>query len=254
MPFFRIFLCVWLAIACGNSASAQENKVSQELGLSASRYEHRGDHDPNGTGKFYMDREIALVMGHQGISWLERPEREQEEKLSQLVKLLNLTPGMTVADIGAGSGVISIRLARKAAPDGKVLAVDIQPEMLRALETRCKQLKIENVQPVLGTNQSPNLEPASVDLAIMVDVYHEFDMPYEMLLEISKALKPGGRVAFVEYRKEDPTIPIKEVHKMAEAQVKREAALPELRLKWIETIEKLPRQHVILFEKLPERD
>ncbi|SFI24897.1 class I SAM-dependent methyltransferase [Planctomicrobium piriforme] len=214
-----------------------------------SRYSYRDDHDPNGLGKFYMGREIARVMGHQGIAWLERPEREEEERLSLLVECLQLKPGMVVADIGAGTGVISVRMANVVAPDGKVLAVDIQKEMLRALEIKCKELGVENVQPVLGTTQSPNLSDDSVDLAVMVDVYHEFNLPHEMLQAIVKGLKPGGRIAFVEYRKEDPTVPIKEVHKMSEVQVKKEALQPELGLEWVETIEKLPRQHVIIFAK-----
>lgn len=244
MKHFPLVLAVAIYI-CPTTGHGQDTQAPQ-----TSRYEYRDEHDPNGIGKFYLGREIARVMGHEGISWLERPEREQEERLSLLVKSLRLQPGMVVADIGAGSGVISVRLARQVAPGGKVLAVDIQPEMLRALEFKCKQLKIENIQPVLGTSQSPGLDPGSVDLAVMVDVYHEFDLPYEMLREIVRSLKPGGRVAFVEYRKEDPSVPIKEVHKMSEEQVKREAAVPDLHLKWIETLDQLPRQHVILFEKL----
>jgi precorrin-6B methylase 2 len=215
------------------------------------RYEIREKHDRDGIGKFYMGREIAHVMGYQGIDWLERPERETEEHLTQLVDVLKLTPGLVVADIGAGSGVISIKMADKVKPAGTVLAVDIQEEMLSVLAKRCKQLKITNVTPVRGTEKSPNLKPSSVDLALMVDVYHEFRYPYEMLLAIAKALKPGGRVVFVEYRKEDPQVPIKLVHKMTEAQVKREAAEPALELAHVETIEVLPWQHVIIFERRP---
>lgn len=207
------------------------------------------DHDPNGIGKFYLGREIAHVMGHQGIGWLERNNREEEERLSVLVKLLDLKPGMVVADIGAGSGVISTLMAPKLKPDGEVLAVDIQQEMLDALTAKCKLMEIDNVVPVLGTTTSPRLKPDSVDLVIMVDVYHEFDMPYEMLLEIARSLKVGGRVAFVEYRKEDPDVPIKLVHKMTEKQVKLEASQPGLNLKWVATKAELPRQHVIIFER-----
>ncbi|MCA9080006.1 MAG: class I SAM-dependent methyltransferase [Planctomycetaceae bacterium] len=191
-------------------------------------------------------------MGHQGIAWLERPERDEEEGLSLLMKLLDLKPGMVVADIGAGSGVISTMLARRVGPEGVVLAVDIQQEMLDALQAKCKLLEITNVEPVLGTTKSPQLNPNSVDLVIMVDVYHEFDFPFEMLQSISHSLKPGGRVAFIEYRKEDPKVPIKEVHKMSEAQVKREALLPEHQLRWLTTKGELPRQHVVLFEKMQE--
>ncbi len=217
------------------------------------RYEIHEKHDHNGIGKFYLGREIAHVMGYQGIDWLERPERETEEHLTQLVDLLKLTPGMVVADIGAGSGVITFKMANKVKPTGTVLAVDIQEEMLSVLAKRCKQLKITNVKPVRGTEKSPNLKPATVDLALMVDVYHEFRYPYEMLWSIAKSLKPGGRVAFVEYRKEDPNVPIKLVHKMTEAQVKREAAEPDLDLAYVETIEALPWQHVIIFERRPAK-
>ncbi|MFV0442650.1 MAG: class I SAM-dependent methyltransferase [Planctomycetaceae bacterium] len=216
---------------------------------SVERYEYRDDHDPNGIGKFYMGREIAQVMGHQGIKWLERREREREERLSQLMKALRLEKGMIVADIGAGSGVISRLIAKRVGDDGVVLAVDIQQEMLDALSARNKLLGVHNIQPVLGEVQSPRLGEDRIDLAVMVDVYHEFDFPYEMLREIARSLKPGGRVAFVEYRKEDPNVPIKEIHKMTEAQVKREALQPELGLEWVETYGKLPRQHVVLFRK-----
>jgi SAM-dependent methyltransferase len=217
------------------------------------RYEFRADHDPNGIGKFYLGREIAHVMGFgprgTGAAWLERTEREEEENLTLLVKSLRLRPGITVADIGSGSGVVALRIAEQIGPDGTVLAVDIQQEMLDRLLDRAKRIGATNVKPVLGTDRSPKLAPGTVDLAVMVDVYHEFAFPYEMLGEIAKALKTGGRVAFVEYRLEDPTVPIKRVHKMSVAQVRREAGLPEFGLKWVETVGALPRQHVIVFEK-----
>jgi precorrin-6B methylase 2 len=240
-----------LAAADGPAVPASKTPTAtrSEKTHGTPRYETRTKHDRDGIGKFYMGREIAHVMGYQGIDWLERPERETEEHLTQLVDVLKIAPGMTVADIGAGSGVISIKMSDKVGPTGTVLAVDIQEEMLSVLAKRCKQLKITNVKPVRGTEKSPNLKPGTVDLAIMVDVYHEFRYPYEMLSAISKSLKPGGRVAFVEYRKEDPNVPIKLVHKMTEAQVKREAAEPELELTYVETIEVLPWQHVILFER-----
>ncbi|WP_437206310.1 class I SAM-dependent methyltransferase [Planctomicrobium sp. SH664] len=235
------FLCAWTRLA---SAEDPADKVKVP-----SRYEFHRNHDPNGIGKFYMGREIARVMGHQAIDWLERPEREAEEGLTLLVESLKLQPGMAVADIGAGSGVISLMMAKVVGPGGQVYAVDIQPEMLRAIEIKCKQLSIENVQPVKGTVKTPNLDEGSIDLAIMVDVYHEFNFPFEMLSAIAASLKPSGRVIFVEYRKENPAIPIKEIHKMSEAQVKLEASLPELGLEWVETLETLPRQHIISFRK-----
>ncbi len=245
---------VWfagLAARADDPAAARSQSAGGTKAKQPPRYQFRQRHDPNGIGKFYFGREIAHVMGYAGIEWLERPERETEEHLHQLVDSLKLTPGMTVADIGAGSGVISIQLAHKVGARGTVLAVDIQDEMLSVLSKRVKQLGLTNVQTVKGTERSPNLKPASIDLALMVDVYHEFRYPYEMLGEISKSLKAGGRVVFVEYRKEDPDVPIKLVHKMTEKQVKKEAAQPEFKLRHVETIGVLPRQHVIVFERIP---
>jgi SAM-dependent methyltransferase len=241
----RFALCLGIATAL----SADEPAAS-DVPADSGRYEWREEHDPNGIGKFYMGREIAYVMGHQAIGWLDRPEREEEERLTLLVESLGLKPGMVVADVGAGSGVISRMMAREVGDEGIVLAVDIQQEMLDALIANSRLEGIRNIEPVLGKVDSPGLKPDSVDLVIMVDVYHEFDFPYEMLLEISRSLKPGGRIAFVEYRKEDPRVPIKLVHKMTEAQVKREALLPEFGLEWVETYRKLPRQHVIFFQKI----
>jgi ubiquinone/menaquinone biosynthesis C-methylase UbiE len=210
-------------------------------------YEFRREHDRDGIGKFYMGREIAHVMGHQAADWLERPERAEEEKPDQLVELLELKPGMSVADIGAGTGYISWRMAQKVGAEGKVYAVEIQQEMLDLLAKKMEARGVKNVEGVLGTIQHANLQPNSIDLAIMVDVYHEFSHPYEMMKSIASGLKPGGRVAFVEYRAEDPEIPIKRVHKMTEEQVKREAEAAGL--VWEKTIESLPRQHVILVKK-----
>ncbi len=210
-------------------------------------YELRQPHDPDGIGKFYRGREIAQVMGHEAAPWLERAEREQEEHSNQLVKELQLRPGQVVADIGAGTGYFSRRLALKVGPTGKVFAEDIQPEMLVLLTNRMARLGITNVTPILGTTIDPKLPAASVDLVLMVDVYHEFDWPFEMMEAICRSLKPGGRVAFVEFRGEDPTVPIKRLHKMTEAQVRKEmAALP---LRWVETNRKLPWQHIIIFSK-----
>lgn len=210
-------------------------------------YEYRRDHDRDGIGKFYMGREIAHVMGHQAADWLDRPERAEEEKPDQLVELLDLKNGQSVADIGAGTGYISWRMAQKVGREGRVYAVDIQQEMLDQLQKRMRDRGIQNVEPVLGTIQHANLQPNSIDLAIMVDVYHEFSHPYEMMKSIVTALKPGGRVAFVEYRAEDPEIPIKRVHKMTEPQVKKEAEAAGL--VWEKTIGDLPRQHLIIVRK-----
>lgn len=200
-----------------------------------------------------MGREIAHVMGFLGAPWLERPTREKEEQLSVLVKSLALKPGDVVADIGAGSGVISALLAEKVGPKGKIIAVDVQQKMLDRLARRMKARGIKNVVPHKGTAKSPKLKPGSIDLALFVDVYHEFEYPYEMMLEISRALKPGGRAVFVEYRKEDPTVPIKLVHKMTQAQVKKEIGQPEFGLKYQKTIGTLPQQHIIIFKRIARK-
>ena len=228
---------------------APKKKRSAAKSKTSSRYSYRKFHDPNGIGKFYMGREIAHVMGFAGAAWLERSSREREERLSLLVKSLKLQPGMVIADIGAGSGVVSMLMAEQIGNDGRILAVDVQQKMLNRLVKRARQRGLSNITPVKGTSKSPNLKPASVDLVILVDVYHEFDFPFEMMQQISAALKPGGRVAFVEYRKEDPSVPIKLVHKMTEAQVKKEAGLPEFGLRWKETIGILPRQHIVVFQR-----
>ena len=194
-----------------------------------------------------MGREIAQVMGHLGVEWLDRPEREEEEATSLLLKALDLKPGQKVADIGAGSGYFTFPMAKKVAPTGKVYAVEIQQEMLDIIATRMKERKVSNIALVLGTIKDPKLPPSSIDMMLMVDVYHEFDYPYEMIQSMTRSLKPGGRILFVEYRKEDPNVPIKEVHKMTEAQVKKEMAVHALR--WVKTLDILPRQHIIIFEK-----
>jgi SAM-dependent methyltransferase len=211
------------------------------------RYEFRKEHSRDGIGKFYMGREIAHVMGHQAADWLERPERDEEEHSEKLVDQLKLKPGDVIADIGAGTGYFTRRLAKKTGPKGEVLAVDIQPEMLELLTNQMAAEGIKNVKAVLGIITDPKLPANSVDLALLVDVYHEFDHPWEMMQAITRALKPGGRVVFVEFRGEDPAVPIKLLHKMTQAQVKKEMSV--LPLEWVETIGVLPRQHIIVFRK-----
>ncbi|MEP0844912.1 MAG: class I SAM-dependent methyltransferase [Phycisphaerae bacterium] len=212
-------------------------------------YTRRDRHDPNGIGKFYLGREIAQVMGHTGIGWLERPEREEEEHSREMLELLAVRPGDVVADIGAGSGYHTLPLARMVGPKGRIKAVDIQPEMLAAIRKKARETGLDNIDLVLGAEDDPRLEPESVDLILLVDVYHEFEWPFEMTRHMVRALKPGGRIVFVEFRAEDPKVPIKAVHKMTQAQVIREMKPHPLRYK--ETIDKLPWQHMIVFEKTP---
>ncbi len=209
-------------------------------------YEQRTVHDPNGIGKFYMGREIAQVMGHRGAGWLERSSRETEEQPQKLINALNLQPTDIVADIGAGTGYFSFRISPLVA-QGKVLAVDIQPEMIEIMEFLKKENKISNVQTILGTETNPNLPESTVDLALMVDAYHEFAYPREMLEGIIQGMKVGGRVVLVEYRKENPLIMIKPLHKMTAAQVKKE--MQAVGLVWRETKDILPQQHLMIFEK-----
>jgi len=215
--------------------------------IPASRYEFRAEHDPTGIGKFYLGREIAQVMGHEGADWLERAERVQEEGADRLVPLLKLKPGDVVADIGCGTGYYTRRLARAVGTNGVVYAEDIQPEMLTLLTNKLVAEGIHNVRPVLGTITDPKLPSASVDLILMVDVYHEFDHPYEMVSAMMPALKTGARIAFVEFRGEDEKLAIKRLHKMTEAQVRKEMTVHPLI--WMETITNLPQQHIIIFQK-----
>ncbi len=200
----------------------------------------------DGIGKVYMGREIAQVMGHLGAGWLERPNREREEQPQTLINALNLKPTDVVTDIGAGTGYFSFRLS-PLVPQGKVLAVDIQPEMLEIVNAVKQEKKITNVETVSGSITNPNLKAASIDLALLVDAYHEFDHPQEMMTAIAQALKPSGRVVLVEYRGENPLIPIKALHKMTQRQVRRE--MTAVGLTWLATKETLPQQHILTFGK-----
>lgn len=200
----------------------------------------------DGIGKFYMGREIAFVMGHQGVDWLNRPQRIQEEQPDEVVANMGLEPDHVIADIGAGSGYFSFRMA-KLVPEGKVLAVDIQPEMLALLERQKSINNVTNVEGVLGTIEDPNLPPNSIDAALMVDSYHEFSHPFEMISGIYNALKPGGRIILIEYRGEDPDVPIRLTHKMTEEQAVKEMSL--FGLEWTGTLNFLPWQHMMIFTK-----
>lgn len=212
----------------------------------SSGYERRAPKDLNGIGKYYMGRQIAHVMGHEGSDWLERPDRQQEEGTDILLRELRLKPTDVVADLGAGTGYFTFRLS-PLVPQGKVLAVDIQPEMLTALEANKVRFKAPNVETVLGTTKNPNLPANAVDLVLIVDAYHEFDHPREMMRAVRNSLTPTGRLALVEYRAEDPNVPIKRIHKMSVEQARREMAAIGLEL--ADTIEALPQQHLMIFRQ-----
>ena len=213
--------------------------------LGQERYKIRAG-DPNGINKWYMGRQIAHVMSHYGIDWLEREEREMEENTSLLLKNLAVKPGMVVADIGAGSGYHSALLSRMVGT-GKVFAVDMEPEMIAYLNARIKQEKLSHIVPVLSTEQKVSLSESTIDMMLLVDVYHEFSFPYEMALSMRAALKPGGKLVLVEFRAEDPTVPIKTIHKMSEAQAIKE--FKAAGFTFDKNIDNLPWQHCLVFTK-----
>ena len=200
----------------------------------------------NGIGKWYMGREIAYVMGFQGINWLERSEREIEEGVATLIKNMKIKTDDTIADIGAGSGYHVFKMA-PLADKGLVYAVDIQPEMLEAIELKKKSKRVSNVETVLGSAKGINLPKNSLDKVLLVDVYHEFSNPFEMIESIKNALKPNGLLFLIEYRGEDPNVPIKKIHKMTKKQSIAEMRAVGLKLK--ENIDNLPWQHCMIFEK-----
>ena len=232
-------LCLVLGTFVSPMPAIAEDSVAMPL-----YREGRGSAD--GIGKFYQGREIAAVMGFEGAQWLERPSRASEERPDLLVEELHLQPGMTVADIGAGSGYLSRRMA-PIVGRGRIFAVDVQPEMVALLTEVSKKPEFKNLVPILGDSEDVKLPPASIDLAVLVDVYHELAYPYEVMRSLIRALKPGGRIVLVEYRGEDPAVPIKTVHKMSETQIRREMNL--LPLTWERTSERLPMQHIVVFRK-----
>jgi len=236
-----ITLLVTLAvaqIACSPSPQVIDNDGTSTYQV--------GKASVDGIGKFYMGREISHVMGHLAAAWLERPDREREERTDLLIDKLPLADDDVVADIGAGSGYFTFELAQRV-PQGKVLAVDIQQEMLDIISARQAAAAVANVETVLGTEDDPNLAADSVDLILIVDAYHEFSYPYEMGTAMAKSLRPGGQLVLIEYRAEDRSVPIKELHKMSQEQAKREMAA--VGLEWVRTEDFLPQQHFMVFRR-----
>ena len=229
--FITYFLTTYKSIA-------QQNKLDLKYTYK------RGDF--NGIGKWYLGREIAYVMGYQGINWLERSEREKEENVSRLIKNMGININDIIADVGAGSGYHAFKMA-PLAEKGLIYAVDIQPEMLDVIEKKKRSTKILNIETILGSEKSINLPKNSVDKILMIDVYHEFSYPIEMIESIKNALKPEGQLFLIEYRGEDSAVPIKKIHKMTEKQSVLEMEAAGLKLKG--NIDNLPWQHCMVFEK-----
>lgn len=194
-------------------------------------------------------RKIAPVMGVGGADWLERHDRESEEHPDEAIAALNLKPGMVVGDVGAGTGYMSLKMAKKVGPSGKVYAEDVQPEMLRMLRENASKAKAANVETVLGNETDPKLPAGQLDLILLVDVYHEFSQPQKMLRAMRDSLKPDGRLVLLEYRKEDPNVPIRPEHKMSVQEVKTELEAEGFRMDQV--IETLPRQHILILKKAP---
>jgi SAM-dependent methyltransferase len=235
---------IWVLLSA--AGRAQTAAIPPPARAPASVY-HMGAASRDGIGKFYYHREIAHIMGFEGAAWLERPERQAEERTDLLVNALHLAPGLNIADVGAGSGYLSKLIAPLIAP-GQLFAVDVQPPMVELLKGLAAQAGTGNIVPVLGAAESVNLRRNSIDLAVMVDTYHELGQPYEIIQSIMSALKSGGRLVFVEYRGEDPNVAIKPLHKMTVEQIRLEMKTFPLVLE--RTDERLPIQHIVVFRKL----
>jgi SAM-dependent methyltransferase len=247
----RVLLPLLAVGAMGGCAGARAapDPVSVAVATSAETTEYvLGPATPDGIGKYYLGREISQVMGHLGAGWLERDTRQAEERTDLLIDFLRGQGGRIVADIGAGTGYFSFPWAAHL-EDGEVLAVDIQPEMLEIVNARAASMGVRNVRPVLGAIDDPRLPEGVVDVVLIVDAYHEFSHPREMIQGIARALSPDGRLVLVEYRGEDPFVPIKDLHRMTEAQAIRE--MEAAGLDWVETEDFLPMQHVMVFRKRP---
>lgn len=240
-PPFRTLSSLLLAVLSIASAHKADALPNESQPIYSQKIPSR-----DGVGKVYMGREISFVMGHRGIDWLERPERRREERTDLVIKGMQLESDAVVVDLGAGSGYFSFRIGPSVS-QGRVLAVDIQPEMLQVIERRKLQDGISNIETILGSETSPNLPAAAVDAVLMVDAYHEFSHPREMMLALVEALRPGGRVFLVEYRAEDPSIAILPLHKMTEAQARLE--MEAVGLEFVENRAMLPQQHFLVFRK-----
>ena len=241
-----ISLLFLFAVVCQIQACKYNSSAGLPFAQPDSVYVYKKPIEPNGIGKYYQGRQIAYTMGHTEANWLERSEREEEERTDLLLQALHLRPTDVVADIGAGSGYFTFRIS-PLVPKGKVLAVDVQQEFVNMLMDYRIMKNAFNVEPILGNLKSPNLPANKVDVVLLVDAYHEFSHPHEMLLAIKKALKPKGRLVLAEYKAEDPYVPIKALHRMSEKQALKEVT--GIGLKFIQNQSVLPLQHFFVFEK-----
>ena len=216
------------------------------IALFANGQESKPNEDPKGVKK-YLGRQVAQPMGYQHMNWLSRPERIQEENPQEMLEQLKLKDGMVVCDLGAGDGYHTLQIAPRVGPSGKVIAVDIQPEMLQALSRRLAERRMENVETILGELWDPKLPEKSVDLVLMVDVYHEFSHPVQMLAALRKSLKQDGLIALVEFRAEDPTVLIKPEHKMTKVQILKEYKANGFKL--AKEYDRLPWQHLMFMQR-----
>jgi ubiquinone/menaquinone biosynthesis C-methylase UbiE len=243
-----VTLAIFLGLGCAVHAQGVDAPAKSPSKPKA-KAKSKTKREPQG---FYMGRRVADVMSYQGADWLVRAEREQEEHPEQMLDSLKIPEGATVADVGAGVGYTSLRLARRVGPKGTVFATDLQPQMLKMLTANAREAGAENIKPILCTPVDPKLPEGKVDLILMVDVYHECSDPVATLKGLRAALKPGGRLVLVEFRGEDPDVPIKPEHKMTLPQVRRELEPQGFTFK--DSLEFLPWQHVIIFEKPAQKD
>ena len=251
---YRWLLCLLLCLShtciCRSQeiASDSETSIDQKAAESTPARPQADDEKPSEEArKSYLGRVVAKPMSHRGSNWLIRPERDQEENASESFQKLDLNPGMVVCDLGCGNGYWTLPMAKKVGSQGVVYAVDIQPEMLQKLRQRSDRFQLKNVRPVLGTIDNPKLPLDTLDLLLMVDVYHEFSHPESMLWEIRRALKPTGVIALLEYRKEDETVPIKLLHKMSKRQIMKEYTKNGFKL--VREYNELPWQHLMFFAR-----
>lgn len=250
---FALLLGQHSSFSLGTAPQQEEESLATPFSIEAQSDQESETQDEKAKPKIpraverYLGRRIAMTMGHQGADWLIRDEREREERCSLMLANLGVKRGMTICDMGCGNGFYALQLAQMTGEKGYVVGVDIQPEMLALLRDRMEEEGVENIIPILGSFHNPHLPENMVDLILLVDVYHEFSHPEQMLAAMRKSLKPDGLAVFLEYRKEDPKVPIKPLHKMSKKQVNKELEANGFKL--VKEFDELPWQHMMFFGK-----